>query len=207
MFKKWLTRMEEKIPGGEKQKKKFRWVLLLGIAGVGVMLFSSIVQTKQSAITEDSPPPPFQPAEAKPTVTSSKISTMRDYEQYYEKQLEEVLSKIVGVRDVSIIVNLDSTEEDVVQVDVRESKQVTQEMDKTGGNRSITQNTNDQKTAYYRSDNGEQPVVIKKLKPKVRGVLVVARGVENLQVKAIVIEAVQRTLDVPMHRISVLPKG
>jgi stage III sporulation protein AG len=31
--------------------------------------------------------------------------------------------------------------------------------------------------------------------------------VENLKVKAIVIEAVQRTLDVPVHRISVLPKG
>ena len=106
-----------------------------------------------------------------------------------------------------VIVNLDSTEEEVVQTDERESEQVTTERDKNGGNRSITQNTIDRKTAYYRGENGEVPVIVKRLKPKVRGVLVVARGVENLKVKALVIEAIQRTLDVPLHRISVLPRG
>jgi stage III sporulation protein AG len=55
--------------------------------------------------------------------------------------------------------------------------------------------------------DGQKPVVIKQLKPKVRGVLIVARGVENLRIKAAVIEAIQRTLEVPAHRISVLPKG
>lgn len=146
------------------------------------------------------------PATAKPQV-NHPMSAMQQYEREVEQQLSEVLGKIVGVDDVSVIVNLDSTEEEVVQIDERQSEQVTTERDKTGGNRSITQNTRDRKTAYYRNDDGERPVVVKKLKPKVRGVLVVARGVENLQVKAIVIEAVQRTLDIPMHRISVLPKG
>ncbi|SEN22858.1 stage III sporulation protein AG [Lihuaxuella thermophila] len=205
MWKQWLTRFEEKMGGNEKQKNRFRLILLLGFAGAGVMLFSSF-QAKQVGISEDAPPPPEQ--EAKATSASyDKIKTMQDYEREYEAQLEEVLSKIVGVDDVSVIVNLDSTEEEVVQMDIRESEQVTTEVDKTGGNRRISQNTHDKKTAYYRSEDGEKPVVVKQLKPKVRGVLVVARGVENLQVKAIVIEAVQRTLDVPVHRISVLPKG
>jgi stage III sporulation protein AG len=141
------------------------------------------------------------------TTSENDALSMVEYEQRYEKELEEVLTKIVGVEDVSVIVNLNSTVEEVLQVDKRESRQVTTETDKNGGKRSVTQDTEDQKTAYYRSENGEKPVVIKKLKPQVRGVLVVARGVENLKVKAIVIEAVQRTLDVPVHRISVLPKG
>lgn len=58
-----------------------------------------------------------------------------------------------------------------------------------------------------RNGDGEQPIVLKKLKPQVRGVLVVAKGAENLKVKAAMIEAIQRVLDVPMHRISVMPKG
>jgi stage III sporulation protein AG len=38
-------------------------------------------------------------------------------------------------------------------------------------------------------------------------VLIVAKGAENLQVKAAIIEAVQRVLDVPIYKIAVLPKG
>ena len=141
------------------------------------------------------------------TTSANNALSMVEYEQRYEKELEEVLSKIVGVEDVSVIVNLNSTVEEVLQVDKRESRQVTTETDKNGGKRWSPRTLKYQKTAYYRGENGEKPVVIKKLKPQVRGVLVVARGVENLKVKAIVIEAVQRTLDVPVHRISVLPKG
>ncbi|WP_124727206.1 stage III sporulation protein AG [Staphylospora marina] len=191
----------------ENGKNRIGWLVIVGLAGVGAMILSSFVQVR-----EDPWPPQQQQAESDPNAreavaATDRISTMQEYEQRYQEQLEDVLGKIVGVDDVSVIVNLDSSEEEVVQLDVRESQQVTTETDKSGGERKITQNTHDKKTAYSRGENGEKPVVIKRLKPKVRGVLVVARGVEDLRVKAIVIEAVHRTLDVPMHRISVLPKG
>ncbi|TCW41196.1 stage III sporulation protein AG [Laceyella sacchari] len=204
MLFKWLKQLEQKLASSDKQKSKLGWMVILGGAGVAIMLVSSFVGVKESAVQPE--PEGVMPATAKPQV-NHPMSSMQQYEREVEQQLSEVLGKIVGVDDVSVIVNLDSTEEEVVQIDERQSEQVTTERDKTGGNRSITQNTRDRKTAYYRNDDGERPVVVKKLKPKVRGVLVVARGVENLQVKAIVIEAVQRTLDIPMHRISVLPKG
>ena len=43
-------------------------------------------------------------------------------------------------------------------------------------------------------------------KPEIRGVLVVAKGAENIQVKKWIIEAVTRALDVPSHRVAVMPK-
>ncbi|GAF16583.1 stage III sporulation protein AG [Bacillus sp. JCM 19046] len=49
-------------------------------------------------------------------------------------------------------------------------------------------------------------MVISKEKPAVAGVLVVAEGVDNVQVRAWVVEAVSRLLDVAPHRVSVLPK-
>lgn len=203
MLKNWFPKNDEPS-GDQKAKSKLPWLLILGGVGVMMMILSSFLGSGESkplestgVISENS----SQPMEAK------AVSSMQSYEENYEKQLSEVLSKIVGVEDVSVVVNLDSTEEEVVQVNERESEQVTTEVDKAGGNRSITQNTNDKQTAFYNGKEGQQPVVVKRLKPKVRGVLVVARGVENLQVKSIVIEAVQRILDVPMHRISVQPKG
>jgi len=197
MWKDWLK--------GD-QKKRFGFLLILGGVGVAVMLFSSFIQPKKTEWSME-PTSPSPMGENNQMKTDTKMSQIEQYEQRYEEQLSDVLSKIVGVDDVSVIVNLESTEEEVVQLDVRESEQVTTEKDKNGGNRSITQNTLDKKTAYYRGEGGEQPIVVKKMKPRVRGVLVVARGVENLQVKAIVMEAIQRTLEVPYHRISVLPKG
>ena len=206
MFKKLFQKLE----GDEKKTKRLGWILILGALGVAIMILSSFIQVREASLPPDKKAHPQAEADATPASADSSSNdavSMVEYEQRYEKELEEVLSKIVGVEDVSVIVNLNSTVEEVLQVDKRESRQVTTETDKSGGKRSITQDTEDQKTAYYRSENGEKPVVVKKLKPQVRGVLVVARGVENLKVKAVVIEAVQRTLDVPVHRISVLPKG
>ena len=50
------------------------------------------------------------------------------------------------------------------------------------------------------------PVVIETKKPAIRGVLVVAKGADNIQVKKWIIEAVTRSLDVPSHRVAVMPK-
>lgn len=206
MWKNWFHQVEEKVGGDEKQKKRFRLFLLVGLVGVMVLILSSFFEVEShTAETEDNPL-----TKTGKTSSSKEIGTstkMNMYEKEYESELADVLSQIVGVEDVSVIVNLDSTEEDVVHIDRRNSEQVTTEMDKRGNNRSIRNETDDQKPAFYQDEGGEKPLVIKKLKPKVRGILIVARGVENLQVRAAVIEAVQRTLDVPVHRISVLPKG
>lgn len=190
---------------GEAKKNKLGWMLVIGGIGVCLLILSSFLKRPE----EDAIPRSWFPAQQttndqKPT---SQTMTIEDYEHQYEQQLSDVLSKISGVDDVSVIVNLDSTEEDVVQYDERDSVQTTNETDLKGGTRSIQQNNTERKTTMYRNDQGEQPLVIKKLKPKVRGVLVVARGVEDLRIKAMVIEAIQRTLDVPKHRIAVFPKG
>lgn len=203
MFKNFLSKISESFKKDEKSKKKLPWILALGFLGIILLVVPSFRVKKEV----EQEPLPLHPTNQ--NVSEPKLSdeaSMQDYENKYEIELATVLSRIVGVDDVSVLVNLDSSEEEVFATDVRETEQVTNEADKRGGNRSISQNSNDKKTAYYRTENGDKPVVVKKLKPRVRGVLVVARGVENLQVKAIVIEAIQRTLDVPMHRISVLPR-
>lgn len=210
MFDKLFGKLGDKVGGGNNQKRKrFFLFLLLIFFGVGAMLVSSFFQPEEDAI---SPPSgsswlpskiPSQPTQAKAT----ELTSIQKYESEYQQELATILSKVVGVSDVDVVVNLDSTEEEVIQYDVRENTQTTTETDTKGGTRSIQQNNTDRKTSMYRDGGGEKPLVVKKLKPRVRGVLVVARGVEDLQVKATVLQAIQRALDVPIHRIEVLPKG
>jgi stage III sporulation protein AG len=49
--------------------------------------------------------------------------------------------------------------------------------------------------------------VIKTVKPHVRGVLVVAKGAEQPRIQAIIMESVQRVLEVPPHRIGIQAKN
>jgi stage III sporulation protein AG len=55
-------------------------------------------------------------------------------------------------------------------------------------------------------DGAQRPLVLKRIKPRIRGVLVVADGAERAALRKLLVEAVERSLDVPSHRISVLPR-
>ena len=185
-----------------KHNKNTQWALLLFLIGIVIVIFSSFRQSVKTTSNQ-----PIEQIPADKTKEDSPSTLIKKYEQECEQQLAHVLSKVVGVDDVTIMVNMDSDEILEVANETRESNQVTNELIKSGGNRSVNHTNTDKKVAHYRSNNNDLPVIVKRVKPKVRGVLIVARGVEDLAVKSVIIEAVQRTLDLPVHRISVLPKG
>ncbi|SDW53448.1 stage III sporulation protein AG [Marininema mesophilum] len=213
MIKRLVDRIEAALgagANGEGKVSTFRWLLILGCLGVGIMIVSSFFADRNQGLPT-SGLPGKEKQEASSTAQWDKGSgelSMKEYEAMYESELSDMLANVIGVKEVTVMVNLDSSEEEVYQRDRQSQEQVTKETDTRGGNRQIRQSDQDEKVVLQRKGDGEEvPIVVKKVKPYVRGVLVVARGVENLQVKAAIIEAVQRVLDVPIHRISVLPKG
>ncbi|GJM76428.1 hypothetical protein HMSSN036_86440 [Paenibacillus macerans] len=123
-----------------------------------------------------------------------------------ENKTKEILEKIVGVGAVDVLVTIDSTEEVVVQRNVKDTQELTEESDADGGRRHVTQYTRDGQIVTYENSGSEQPIVTKKIKPKIRGVLVVARGAENKTVKGLIVDAVEKGLNVPAYRISVVPR-
>ncbi|WP_375295493.1 stage III sporulation protein AG [Paenibacillus doosanensis] len=194
-------------PNGTKRVKTFRWLLLMGLAGAAFMILNTYITVKDvDPINEGraSPQPQSQPAFA--SGSSKERTAFREYEDAYESQLKEILSKIVGVGDVEVLITIDSTEEVAVERNTKESQQVTDEKDQHGATRHVTDVTRSGEVVLYEVSNGKQPLVLKYIKPKIRGVLVVARGAENLTVKKMITEAVERGLDVPANKISILPR-
>ena len=86
-------------------------------------------------------------------------------------------------------------------------KQVTEEEDREGGKRTVTDTNEDRQVVTIQGKQGEEPIVVQRLKPDVKGIMIVAKGVENLEVKSAVLQAVRAYLDVPPHKIAILPKG
>ena len=199
-FKKWLPKQPDK----KKRKISPRYILLLGGIGVLFMLFGQLYQPDSGDIPTVAPE---EDEEAVPTFArESEKNSMEDYEMRYENEFRDLLAEIVGVNAVSVNVNLADSERNVYETNVRSGKQTTSETDREGGTRQVEDVQEEESVVIIRNGDKEEALISSTEKPTVAGVLVVAEGVENVQVKAFVIEAVTRLLDVAPHRVSVLPR-
>ncbi|WP_127585984.1 stage III sporulation protein AG [Paenibacillus koleovorans] len=207
---KWMQWMERMVGGGQNGAKRinsFRWLLLIGLVGVGLMVMNSFLNVKQLDTDPNS--------RASPDPNSTPVTSVKDtkdqsgfsgYEQSYEAAIRDILQTVVGVGDSDVLVTIESTEETVVQTNPKDSQRVTTEKDQNGAQRNITEVTRSGEVVLYDISGSQNPIIVKQIKPKVRGVVVVAKGAENATVKSMIVEAVSRGLDVPPHRISVLPR-
>lgn len=174
-----------------------KWIYVLGFLGIALLLSGSLFAKDSGK--------PSEPKSGSKIVNTDRMS-MSEYEHVYETKLAEVLSQIHGVSDVTVMVNLDSTEELVFAENDSDQNSTTTENDKQGGTRTITQ-VNKNKDIVMTKGSSDQPVVVKTVKPHVRGVLVVAKGAEQPRIQAIIMESVQRVLEVPPHRIGIQAKN
>ena len=109
------------------------------------------------------------------------------YQNGIEEKLESTLSKINGVGDCVVSVSFDGSGEEVV---LKNSETKTE-------NGVTTQSS----TAVI--VNGK-PYVLKELEPKVRGVVVVCKGADNLSVKMAITEVLTTILNVSSDNIRIL---
>lgn len=215
-MKEWLRKLLQSEPNQKKMRPIHYFIVLLGI-GIAFMIFTDFLAVKSETFGEDGTgfgssgvitgsEQSQTNAPSSPTLGSSpENNVIREYENMYETQLKEILETVVGVDKVEVMVNLDSTPELVVEKNRNSRSANTQEVDKDKATRNQSDQSRDEQVVVL-SAKQEQPVVLKTLKPKVRGVLVVAKGAENIQVKAWITEAVQKALEVPAYKISILPK-
>ena len=214
-FRSWYKKMFKKqgeATSDEKSNDKNyqRYFLVILAIGIAFMLISNLFQTGSSGDKEAPVLGSVNSGEKDAAVFGQKkvegSGEMADYEATYENQLKETLEHIVGVEDVTVMINLDATETKILEKNTVVQSQQTDEVDREGGKRKVEDMSRDEQVVIVRNGEQETPIVLKTKKPEIRGVLVVAKGAENLKVKQMVIEAVTRVLDVPNHRVSVLPK-
>ncbi|GIO55377.1 stage III sporulation protein AG [Paenibacillus cellulositrophicus] len=207
---KWLKKLEQWLGGGQGGTKRvhtFRWLIIVGLIGVAIVLFNSFVNVKKLDNENIGREPPAG-AESQETFQSSagQTSDFAAIEETAEGRMKDILEKIVGVGTVDVMVTVDSTEEIVYQRNVKDSQQQSEENDANGGQRHTTQYTRDGEIVTYEQSGTQTPIITKKVKPQIRGVLIVAKGAENEVVRNLIVDAVEKGLNVPDYRISVVPR-
>ncbi|MED1607340.1 stage III sporulation protein AG [Cytobacillus kochii] len=206
LLKEWLSKEKD----GEKKPGKVQYLMIVLLFGAAIMLISNIffnndTSDEVSVFNSESE----QTEKEQEVFGQSKpqsANSIADYEKEYEAQIKEALDTIVGVDDVSVVVNVDSTEKKVLEKNTTNQGQITDETDREGGKRVVEDQSKEEQVVIIREGEKEVPIVIETKKPDIRGVLIVAKGADNIQVKTWIVEAVSRVLDVPAHKVSVLPK-
>lgn len=206
----WLKKLLKMDESSEKKPGKYQYMLLVLCIGAAFMLVGNIVFKSGSNPTDIQASTTTKTDSGDVAAFGMKKNSdnkeIAAYEEKYEEQLKEALQDMLGVDDVTVVVNIDATDKKVLEKNKVTKAQTTNETDREGGERKVQDTSTDEQLVIIRDGEKEVPIVVETKKPEIRGVLVVAKGADNIQVKKWIIEAVTRALGVPSHRVAVMPK-
>lgn len=166
----------------------------------GILLVVGIFLMSLSGVLSDGLTGTGQSNDAKEELSSrQETPSYMQIEEQLEAKLERTISQVAGVDHVFVSVTLDSSMAKDYAVDVATVSKTQQERDASGVQRTIAEQTDNQQLVLEKG--GATPIVIKESMPRVRGVAVVATGVEDAATREEVFHIVQGLLDVPAHKI------
>ena len=124
----------------------------------------------------------------------------KDYALILEEKLEDILSQLKGVGSVKVMITLEDTVEKVPAFNTTTNNETTNEIDSQGGTREIVR---EDMTIQVVTNTEGSVIVLKEVKPTVKGVIVIAEGAEDLEVKEKLYEAVKTVLGIPGNKVEI----
>lgn len=108
------------------------------------------------------------------------------------RQLEQILSQVDGAGKVRVLINYNQSGEKILAYDLESN---------TNEKESGKENNSKSEVIY---DGNKMPVILKEYMPKVEGVIIVAQGGNNENVKKQLIAGTVALLGIDEHKIEVL---
>lgn len=177
---------------------KFRvWVVAgLVLLGAALMIIPPLFTKKQGNLPSG--------AVASGINTLSGDSSLSEKEKILAEKIASILTQVQGAGKVSVSVSIEAGPEKEFARNTSTDKSRVEEKESGGTNR-VTDGNNDKSEVVFAQGKSD-PVVVKEIAPQIKGVLVVAEGATDADVKAKINRALQALLDLPANRIMVLPK-
>lgn len=182
---------------GKSRWKTVQYVILAGILGLALLFFQGTRDRSGWPTSKDS-----ADLESDPT-----DHILAHLEREMDLALTEILGRIKGAGRVYVKVSLAEGPSVVYERDQQESRRITEEQDAQGGTRLNREESSSVSLVLARGSGVDTPVKRQVLAPGLRGVLVVAEGARDPEVRGQLIRAVSVLTDLPVHRIQVVPAG
>ena len=178
-------------------RKNYTNILILALLGILLVIGSSFFKSSTQAIAKEN----IKPQENSAMQVNN--SNIKDYENTLGNVLKNALERIKGIGRVEVIVYCESGEEQVPAFNINETTSNTTEKATDGSNRNINQKSNGSNIVVTSKGGDSEALILKKNKPKVTGVFIVAEGAEDKIIELQVSKAVASLYDVPENKVSV----
>ncbi|CEP66056.1 Uncharacterized [Moorella glycerini] len=197
---------KNKWPGWRILPQKPPWYLWLAVGALILgSIFISIGNLNSSSQRQGGQPAGQTASQPGPDRQETELMlTAREL----EVQLQGILEQIAGAGRVAVRVSLKASPLKEFATNTKTTKHSVEEKDQSGGTRVTTDSNEDAQLVMARNgqlNSGEAPVVVRESQPEVLGVVVVAEGANDPQVRALFIQAVQTLWGLAPHQVQVLP--
>lgn len=199
VFDRWLKGLGDGKRLSLGRVSNLWWLLIMLGGGVALLILTgSFVNPSASNTTHSEPP--------KETVQNDDSLTKAEKE--LELRLERILGAVEGAGSVKVTVTLSSGEENVFAQNLNKQNRVIEEKDQAGGNRKTTEISEQGSLVFAETLNGgkNDPVIVKTKSPEVAGVLVLAEGAKDPELRETLAQAVETLLNIPSYKVTVLAK-
>lgn len=183
----------------EPEKKGF-WAKLKSIKNIEIYL--AIAAFAIIMLIYFSTNPLFK-SNSNKTTEKNYYTSAYDYAKETEQRLSNILSTVKGAGKVEVMISFESTPERVIAYVVSNSTSRS-----SNGDNNYNENTQNTSSPQIIHLDGDQiPLIIKEISPKVKGVIVVAEGADNIKTKIEIINAVSVLLEINAEQITVLTRS
>lgn len=117
------------------------------------------------------------------------------YKKELEKDLVNIIKRVNGVEDVSVMITFKSSSEEVILKDIPYNKEE---------NKDEKAYSEEEETVIIEDDVGNShPYVVKRIKPQVEGIVVGIKSSTQV-VEREIMDVVQVLFDIPVHKIKIV---
>lgn len=171
--------------------ENYRKIILgAGVIGIALIFLSGFLEGGDTTVPK--------------TDTSQNSYTAEEYETHLEKELADLITKIQGVGNASVMVTLERTKQSVYAKEEKVSGQTTKDQS-NGLMRDETDQSNETNYILVKdADGSEQALSVTEIQPIVKGVVVVCDGGSSPAVQQNVIDAVTTALGISSARVCVI---
>ncbi len=188
---------------GEPNKKKIENLVVFLIILIITIIVINVIWSGDSKKSNEQESTSDKNKKLASSVEEVQTNTDTVTEDETVKNLEEILSKINGVGKVKVMLTYSQTSQTIPLYNQDSSEKNTEESDKQGGTRKVTE-TDTKTEIIYKEENGEKvPITQSIISPKIEGAIVTAEGAGNAIVKTNIIQAVEAVTGVATHKIQV----
>ena len=184
-------------------------LIMIFIAGILIILlsfpgiFSSNKPLKSNNTTQTTNKTAIQQKDKNTTSYDSNT-----YITEMENKLESILKKVSGIGQVEVMITLKSSEEQVPLKNTPSTQESLNEVDGEGGSRTNNSVKQDDSTVLVNDGNGNSvPYIVQKIEPQVEGIVVIAEGGNDGNVKMEIMDAAEALFNVPANKIKVRKMG